>query len=300
MTSSSQPAAVSPRLSVVLACDGALDRIGDRVEAIARACRGRTAELIVARSRDMSVALPDATIPARVATADSALVPVLWGAGIAAARGAVVALTTTQFRVREDWARRLLAPFDDAGVVGAGGSMAVADDAGALTRAVFLIRYSEHMARPGAPPPRDIAGDNAAYRREAVLDVCPDVARGFWEVDAHRLMRARGGRIAHVPEAVAEFHPDLSMAEMLANRFVHGSHFGAYRVSALRWPRWRAVAVTPFVPLVLIARILGRVRRAGGPVPSTLALLPAMVPLLAAWAAGEARGAISGARSDAR
>jgi hypothetical protein len=276
--------------------------VPDRLEAITRACRGGgiAAEVVLACPRGIgSPPLPASAIPVRLVHADSRLVPVLWGAGIAAARGEIVALTTTQFRVRPDWASSLLAAFDDAEVVGAGGSIATAAGSNALTRAVFLIRYSEHMARPGAPPPRDIAGDNAAYRRAAVLDVCPDVARGFWEVDVHRLMRARGGVIAHVPAAVAEFHPELSLLEMLANRFVHGSHFGAYRVSALRWPRWRAVAVTPLVPLVLIARIFGRVRRAGGPLLSTCVLLPAMLPLLAAWAAGEARGAIAGPPHDA-
>ena len=290
-------ASSEPRLTVVLACDGALDHIQDRIAAIARACDDIPSEIIVAHARDARVELPASSgIAVREVLTESPLVPVLWGAGIATAHGGIVALTTTQFRVDAPWARELLAPFDDADVVGAGGSMQVGGAADMLTRAVFLIRYSEHMARPGAPPPRDIAGDNAAYRRDAVLRVYPDVASGFWEVDVHRLMRAHGGRIAHVPGAVAEFTPELTVSEMLANRFVHGSHFGAYRVSALRWPRWRAVAVTPLVPVVLIARILGRVRRGGQPLGSALALLPAMLPLLAAWAAGEARGAISGPR----
>src|SRR5262249_4371521 len=156
---------------------------------------------------------------------------------------------------------------------GVGGRMALAADAGMLDRAVFLIRYSEHMASNAADTPRDIAGDNAAYLREAVLRVCPDVAGGFWEVDVHRLMRAVVARIGHAPGAVAEFAPALSLREMLMNRFVHGSHFGAYRVRALGWPRWRAVAITPLVPAVLLARILGRMRRAGQPLSSAVILL---------------------------
>jgi hypothetical protein len=282
-----------------LACDGAVDQLPDRLDALASACEGLSTEVIVVHPDATTVVIPtNVPIPTSRATAPSRLVPVLWGKGIAVARGSVVALTTTQFRVRDGWARELTAPFAEDRVVGVGGTMAIADDADMFTRAVFLIRYSEHMASPASRPPRDIAGDNAAYRRDAVLRVCPEVATGFWEVDAHRLMRAVGGRIVHAPSAVAEFVPDLTLREMLANRFVHGSHFGAYRVCALRWPRWRALAVTPLVPAVLLARILGRVRRAGQPIGATLLLLPAILPLLLAWAAGEARGALSSPRAD--
>ena len=53
------------------------------------------------------------------------------------------------------------------------------------------------------------------------------------------------------------------------------------------------LAVTPLVPAVLFARILKRVRRAKQPLGSLVVLLPVMLPLLVAWAAGEARGALS-------
>ena len=298
MTHGAAPGADAPQLSVVLACDGALDALPDRLAMIARACRGRQAHVHVTHSTGDVVRLE---APPPIATSfhavPSRLVPVLWGVGMASAQAPIVALTTTQFRVRESWARELIEPFREPDVAGSGGTMALPDGASTLTRAVFLIRYAEHMASPAAAPPADIAGDNAAYRREAVLEVCPDVARGFWEVDVHRLLRARGHRIAHAPRAVAEFAPELSVAGMLANRLEHGSHFGAYRVNALRWPRWRAVAVTPLVPFVLLRRILARMKRAGQPLRAdhAITLVPSMLALLFAWAAGEARGAMTAA-----
>ena len=281
-------------LSIVIACDGALTELPDRLRAIAQACRGIAVEAIVVHPADARVETPgEPPVPTRRIVAPSALVPVLWGQGIAASRGNIVALTTTQFRVTPDWARHLLAAFTSERVAGAGGSIALAPDADRIGAAVFLIRYSEHMGALGAGAPRDIAGDNAAYRRDAVLRVCPDVAAGFWEVDVHRLMRAAGDEIRHVPAAVSEFSPASTLGEMIGNRFVHGSHYGAYRVEALRWPRWRAIAVTPLVPAVLMARIVGRMRRAGQPLSRFGALSPLMLPLLVAWAAGEARGAMS-------
>lgn len=291
-----QGASASPEraLSVVIACDGAIDRLAERLDAIARACEGLSADVVVVHGSDTPVPIPaEPPMPTTRVTAPSGLVPVLWGYGIATARGRIVALTTTQFRVRDGWARALLADLDSKGLAAVGGRMALAPNSRILDRAVFLIRYSEHMGSAESEAPREIAGDNAAYVRDIVIGLSPNLAGGFWEVDVHRLMRAAGARIGRAPNAVAEFTPALSLREMLANRFVHGSHFGAYRVRVLRWPRWRALAVAPLVPAVLFARILARMRRAGQPVRSALILLPAIMPLLFAWAAGEAHGALS-------
>ena len=271
-----------------------MDQLADRLGAVERACQGIAAEIIIVNSATAPASLPSpAAIPTVIVASASGLVPLLWGAGIATARGRVVALTTTQFRVHSGWARALIDALKGDALVAVGGRMALASGAGMVTRAVFLIRYSEHMGPAGTPEPRDIAGDNAAYVRAAVLRVRPDVAAGFWEVDAHRLLRAEGARFGRASDAVAEFAPGSSLYAILANRFVHGSHFGAYRVRALGWPRWKAVAVTPLVPWVLLVRIIGRARRAGQSVGATLALVPTMLLLLAAWAAGEARGALS-------
>jgi hypothetical protein len=289
-----------PALSVVLAVDGPTDHLSVCTKAIARACRNLDAELLIVHAPGTPVVVDqDVGMHTRTIVGPDPLVPRLWGVGIANAGGDAVALTTTQFRVTDEWAAALLEPLRHEDVVGAGGSMIVSSDASALVRAVFLIRYSEHMSVPGAPPPGEIAGDNAAYKRAAIGRACPEVAKGFWEVDVHRIMRAQGGRIVHAPGAVAEFAPALSMREMFANRLVHGSHFGGYRVKVLGWPRILAVGVTPLVPAVLLMRILGRVRRGGQSLVSTLPLLPGMVTLLCAWAAGEARGALLAGRSHA-
>jgi hypothetical protein len=146
---------------------------------------------------------------------------------------------------------------------------------------------------PPAPAeaPADLPGENAAYRRAAVLALGVDLPRGFWEVDVHRLIRQAGDVLVRAPRAVVEYDPALSLGGMLLNRFVHGSHFGVYRVRALGWPRWKAVLVTPLVPAVLLLRVLRRVRARGKSALWALTALPALLPLLAAWACGEAFGA---------
>lgn len=281
-------------LSVVVACDGASERLAACLEAVVRACEGLSAEVIVIHAAGTTITIPlQARVPMTVMRASSALVPVLWGLGVSASRGRVVALTTTQFRVHPAWGHALIAAFESPSVAAVGGRIVLAEASGAMRRALFLIRYSEHMGQEIVTRPREIAGDNAAYLRAAVNHVRPRVADGFWEVEVHRLLRADGMVIVRASDAIAEFAPSLTLSEMLANRFVHGSHYGQYRVNTLGWPRWRALAVIPLVPLLLFSRILVRMRRSGQRVRSAITAMPVMLLLLSVWAAGEGYGALS-------
>lgn len=302
MTNADEHAQSIPDLSVVVACDGAMGGMHESIDAVVRACAGLNSEIVLVHPSGTTLALPAiVSVPTRSIAAPSNLVPMLWGCGIADSRGTVVALTTTQFRVDPGWARALLEAVASQGVAGVGGRMAISPQADMLTRAAFFLRYSEHTGSGTTGQPRDIAGDNAAYVRSTVVRDYPNVASGFWEIDAHRLMRIAGEQFGRAPDAIAVFEPDLSLQEMISNRFVHGGHFGSYRVLALGWPRWKAVAVTPLVPFVLLARIFGRVRRSDGHLSAMLLAMPLMLLLLVVWAAGEARGAISatGRASDA-
>ena len=283
-----------PLLSVIVACDGALEQLADRLGAIARACVGLSVEVIVVYADYTTITIPPQTLLSVTSLrSPSALVPVLWARGISASRGHVVALTTTQFRVREGWGHALLAAFRSPSVAAAGGRVVLAESPGVLRRAMFLVRYSEHMGDETATRPREIAGDNAAYLRAAVNSVRLREADGFWEVDIHRLLRGSGMTISSAPDAVAEFAPSLTLSEMLANRFVHGRHYGEYRVRTLRWPRWRALVVVPLVPALLFYRILIRMQGSGQRILSAVTAMPAMVLLLVVWAAGEGYGALA-------
>lgn len=281
-------------LSVIVACDGALEGLADRLDAISRACAGVSTEVIVVHGADTTIIMPTPASPSvRALRAPSSLVPVLWGHGISVSRGRVVALTTTQFRVRPGWGLAMIAAFAVPSVAGVGGRIVLAEASNVLRRAVFLIRYSEHMGEASATRPREIAGDNAAYLRAAVDQVSPRLTEGFWEVEVHRLLRANGMVLSRAPDAIAEFAPSLTLSGMLTNRFVHGRRYGEYRVRTLRWPRWRALAVVPLVPVLLFSRILLRMRRSGLRMRSAVTAMPAMLLLLSAWAAGEGCGALS-------
>jgi hypothetical protein len=281
-------------LTVVVASLEARHTIAACLDRLATACAGLEHEILVCdASTDRTIDLVRARAGAEQVFSYpvGTLAPMLWSAGISRARGRVVALTTGHCLVTSTWASALVRAID-AGAAAAGGPFRVAAGTGPTDWAVFYLRYAAFLpAVMGAGRiDGELAGDNAAYRRTD-LARHPDVyAHGFWELDMHRVIRAEGGWLEAVPEAVCEFGRAFPFLTVARHRFAHGQHSGASRASQGIRPAWQIVAGAPLVPLVLAARAARRVGRGGGSWRFWVAL-PWFLALASSWAAGEAVGA---------
>jgi hypothetical protein len=288
----------SPHISVILARAGPASRLAASLRAVVASCTGLAAEIIVAGA-DAGELPAELREQARCAAAPGArLVPERWGAGLAAATAPVVAFTTSQFEVSAAWARTLLdAVRRDDTVAGAAGTIGLAPGATASEAAVYLLRYSAFLpgavSEPNAVP--DIPGDNAAYRRAALLAHPDLLARGFWEVEFHRRFTPHE-RLLMLPETLATFHGPVALGAMMRERFRHGAEFGASRVRDHGQSRWRVIGAAPAVPLVLTARVARRARRRPAGTRLLASCAPALLALAGAWAAGEAFGAAGAGR----
>ncbi len=176
-----------------------------------------------------------------------------------------------------------------------------AADAGGLDRAVCYLRYARFLTltRGATRPAADVPGDNAAYGGDEARDFVGRHHRGFWELDLHHEIERDGGRIMAVPPATAELGPSYPLGVILRHRFRHGRHHGAARVRHGQ-SRARVLIPSPFVPLVLFARAA---RVALGTAGHRISFLRGTLPFLAlaaAWAAGEAVGAVRGPGLDER
>lgn len=294
-------------LSVVLAVETG-GRRGARavtraLTALRVACAGVESEVLVMRARgeDAHVAAALASVRWRavraVETPPRALVPQQWAEGYRRARGSTIAFTIASCAVAPTWARAISAGIG-AGFAGVGGRFSLHPEASATDAAVFHLRYGALQAT-GAPPgdaPRevhDVAGDNAAYRREALAAHDASFTDGFWEVDFHRRLRAAGGKLALVPGMDAAFADAPSMRTMAGMRYRHGQHAGAWRVDSGQRRRWQVLGAAPAVPVVLLLRAARRARQSSALRVGLLTAAPAFLLLATAWAVGEAVGAIA-------
>ena len=286
-------------LTVVVACIDARRTVAACLRSIASACNGLDAEVVVvdASTDGTAEVVRQAGVPVRLMGKQSGtLTPALWAAGLAVARGQVVAFTIGQCRVGAGWAGALLAGLES-GATGAGGAITLADEAGPVDWALFYLRYSAFLGagERGVEQAVEIPGDNAAYRRDALQRHESSFADGFWEVDFHRRLRSEGARLVFVPGAEAHFGPAAALLSLARQRFLHGRHSGSWRVTTGVRSSWQAVAAAPLVPFLLAFRIARRVLPRRADRMRFLSSLPALFLLASAWAAGEAWGAVAAA-----
>lgn len=286
------------RLSVIVACVEAERTLTPCLSALRRSCAHVEAEIVVMYPAGYPPPFSPSGESARsVAGPPGALIPELWAHGLRASQGDVVAFTTAHCIVAQDWADALLAALD-AGAVGAGGPLELAESTTPLDWAIYLLRYSAFMpGKPGGPVP-EIAGDNAAYRRSALDRHAASLADAFWEVDFHRRVRAEGETLTWVPAAAATVGPSFRFPTILRQRFLHGKHSGRFRTMVQGVPRWRGVLGAPLVPLVLAGRVVRRTLGVKQASARALASLPILMALAGSWSLGEAWGAWRANRTD--
>jgi glycosyltransferase involved in cell wall biosynthesis len=266
-------AAMAGMRSEVIVCDGSDDGTAERLEQLGHSTRLHR--------------YPAGT-----------LTPVLWAEGLRRSAGRVVALTTGHCLVSPSWAKVLLRALDG-GASAAGGPLVLARDTRPLDWAVFYLRYSAFLPETigSGHITGEIAGDNAAYVRQALARHEAAFTRGFWEIDVHRLLRADGGWIAVAPDALVEFGRSFRAVTIVAQRFAHGREFGAGRAQRGTRPAWLLVLSAPIVPFVLAGRAGRRVFGAKRGRARFLGSLPWFFVIATAWAAGEAWGALVGPKA---
>lgn len=228
------------------------------------------------------------------------LAPELWREGLLASGSEFVALTTAQMIPSRGWLEALLARLRQTGAAGVGGPIEPARNLGPTDRAVALLRYANYFPMPAgvglarvAPP-----GDNALYRRSALMSVGASWLGGFWEVEVHEALRRGGDSLAMTPAGVVTFAGGAGLGAMVPQRFRHGRRYGLGRSAGLgAGARLARVAASPLVPPLLGARIARALRARGMSPAPWIASLPSLVVLASAWAVGEAAGTWTGERT---
>lgn len=226
------------------------------------------------------------------------LVPHLWGLGVGAARGDVIALTTAHFIPARDWIEVLRTSHVLRGEPAVGGPIEPPRGGPVVAWATFFVRYANYLGLETEQDVPDLAGDNASYKRAALAAHADFLRAGFWEHPLHRRFRAAGARLRFVPQMRVRLAESLGFLAFASQRFRHGRQFGSERVSgAGRALRLGRLLSSPLLPVILLARIVTRVARDGRLAGRFLWSLPVTLAFLSAWSLGEASGYIRPARA---
>lgn len=218
------------------------------------------------------------------------LIPQLWRDGILAASGQRVALTSAQCIPTEDWVKRLIGT-DLSIRPGFGGAIANDRDARPLNWAIYFLRYAAYTPEEPEGVRDEIAADNAIYQRAAIMRYPELLVDGFWEPSFHACFRADGGTLWFDPNLVVEHHGLVPFGAFLKQRFSHGVAYGRARAGSRGLSARLALLIaSPAVPVVLLVRIIGNIRRKPVYRGRLASALPWLVAFTVSWSLGEASG----------
>jgi hypothetical protein len=287
------------KLSIIVAIEHAEDNLPDILRALDPVAHPAVEFLFCHASAASEALAPIGAVSGTrvLPGAAGSLIPHLWRDGMFAARGERVATTTAHCIPTVDWVDALMKTDLDQ-IAAAGGTIENDPQSDAKGRAIFLLRYTSFAPPQAARDVREIAADNAVYRRSDLLRHRDVLARGFWEPSFHHRIRAEGLRLSIDPALRVVHRNRYSARQFMRQRFAHGCEFGLTRASS--WHFARRLAMLVLTP-VLFPLLLGRILRRAMSNPALrkkLATVWFWLPaFILAWIAGEARGYLKSLRT---
>lgn len=286
----------TPRLSIIVASKNGRQTIDDCLLSIEKQ-KDNSIEIIVVDQSDDGTSkfvenrFPDVRL---IKFPRPALIPELWSAGIAASSGEIIAITIAQFIPADNWITSIIETLKPP-YSAVGGAIENSDTAFLRDWALYFCRYSNYMLPFAKREVNDMAGDNAAYNRDALEPYKETFEKGFWENMVNAAMVKDGLKILLTPDIVAVHKKSFGVIPFSVQRFSHGYHYGKDRLpDLLIIKRFIYILISPLIPLVHFKRILQRVLQRNRHKVKLALSSPMLFLFIMCWSLGELCGYISG------
>ncbi len=222
------------------------------------------------------------------------LIPELWGEGIKAARGDIIAITIAQFVPARNWITKIIESLKPP-YSAVGGAIENAESASMGDWALYFCRYSNYMLPFEERSVDDMAGDNAAYIRKDIEPYKKMYENGFWENEINAEMVKDGLTILLTPGIVAVHQRSFGIIPFSIQRYVHGLNYGRKRSGSFSLvKRFMFIILTPLIPIIHLKRIINRVLKRNRHKGKFFFSLPVLLVFISFWTIGECFGYISG------
>lgn len=216
--------------------------------------------------------------------------------GVAAAHAGFVAITNHDCRLPSDWLRRLLARHERGDYAAVGGAVANGTPRSAVGTTAYWSEFNEFTTGRAPGIVAGVPQCNVCFRRDALAGVTPfpTVRFGAEELTFNYELTRAGGKFFFDPSIVVTHLNRTTLRAFLAHQRILG--IGSAMARRLVPLPGAVVArhpvLIPFLPLLRVGRVLGRVaRRHPAELPKLILLTPLLLVGYVVWAAGFWRGA---------
>jgi len=222
-------------------------------------------------------------------------VPALRAAGVAAARGRLVAVTEDHCVPRGDWIEQLVRVQGRTRWAAVGGGVVNDATERAVDWAAFFCEYHRHMSPVEGGRSDFIPGMNVAYDMKQLSPERDIFLGGVWENVLHQRLVERGYELGLDPAIVVGHRKHFTLGMFTRERYHYSRAFAGNRVASARWRKRLAwAAVTPMLPALLLTRVTREVLRRPGHLGWFVRSLPLIAYFSVIWSAGELVGYLFG------
>lgn len=225
-------------------------------------------------------------------------IPELRYAGLAHARGDIVAMTEASALFPDGWLQEVIQAHLE-GFDAVGGPIDP-DPAFNLTNwAAHLCEYGRYMSPVRDGPGQDFSGFNASYRRSLVAQCEESIRCRYWETVLHQEVKLMGGVLALRNGMRLINTRRYSIREFVRQRFTYGRDYG--RVRAGRIPlvaHLGLLLLTGGLPLLMLCRYARWIVARRLPWRRAAVAWPLLTLFAAAWSLGEWWGYVQVLRPD--
>ena len=220
-------------------------------------------------------------------------VPRMRATAIAASTADIVAIIEDDCSVQPGWCRALLAAHR-VPVAAVGGAVEPGAYGRALDWAVYFCDYGRFMLPFAAGRAAALPGNNMSYKRDHLARLPPELVHEFQEVFVHRAWQRDGIPMRSDPAVVVTNRHMGTPADVTTIPYHHGRAFGGRRFSDQPWRRAMMSALSLFLPLLNVYRIVRETVRRGRRLGALARALPWILVLSSSWSIGESIGYLRG------
>jgi hypothetical protein len=222
-------------------------------------------------------------------------VPALRRRGVEEARGQWVAIIEEHCSAKEDWLEQAVLAHATGHYGAAGGPVLDYDYPRLRDWVVYFLEYNGALPPVVSGETADLNDANIVYPRELLVEHMRLLDEGYWPMTLHPTLLAKGVKLLSVPEMVVYHRGPFDFGYYLHQRFLFSRAFAGVRAqSQSRMRRLAYIVGVPLVPLVLLARMTGRVVRKRRRIAQFFMTLPLTIPALVVMVAGEWVGYLAG------
>jgi len=284
-----------PELSIVIAAPESRPTLAECLTEIARQTEHLPFETLVVTNVPDDARFVREKFPQMIVieAERSSLIPELWGKGASAARGRIIALTTSSCIPAKSWVAEILRAHQEPHTA-IGGAIENSPDAGLIDWAIYFVRYTSYML-PFRAGPMQVPGDNGSYKRDAIAGQMEWIgAQGFWEAEVNARLKSQNQTLWGDPRIIVYHKRAFTLGGFSRQRFSHGRIFGRMRAQkSVPSRRIFYILTSPAIPFVFLARILRNMLVKRRHWFRFILSLPLILWFLFCWSLGELAGLIS-------